>query len=107
MSLNSLHASLFYPDYLCSNLFGLPTSSGVYAVILSVEDNAGNAQVTRRFVLFDDTNVVTINSDSDNALRVESAVHDTDYTWLTSVQDANNACEKVSFQRRETMGYAH
>ena len=65
-------------------------------MILSVVDNAGNAQVTRRFVLFDDTNVVTINSDSDKQLRVESAVQGTDYTWLTSVQDENNACEKAS-----------
>ena len=82
-------------------------SSGVYAVILSVVDNAGNAQVTRRFVLFDDANVVTINSDREKQLRVESSVQGTDYTWLTSVQDANNACEKASFQRRETMGCVH
>ena len=64
-------------------------------MIMSVEDNAGNAQVTRRFLLFDDKNIVTINSDSNKQLRVESAVQGTDYTWLTSVQDANSACQQV------------
>ena len=88
-------------------LVGLPMSPGVYAVILSVEDNAGNAQVTRRFLMFDDENVVTINSDSDNQLRVESAVEGTDYTWLTSVQDANNACGKVNVQKHETIGLGY
>ena len=67
-------------------------------MILTAEDNAGNAEVARRFLIFDDTNVVTTSSDSDKPLRVTSAIEDTAYTWLTKLQDALNIGEKASIQ---------
>ncbi|XP_022107048.1 uncharacterized protein LOC110988105 [Acanthaster planci] len=57
---------------------------GVYSVILSVVDNAGNFRLSRRFVFYDnDQSDVTIQTDS--PLRVTSASSNTDYLWLTSL----------------------
>ncbi|XP_022103295.1 uncharacterized protein LOC110986023 [Acanthaster planci] len=57
---------------------------GVYSVILTVVDNAGNFRLCRRFIFFDnDPSDVTIQTDS--PLRVTSASSKTDYLWLTSL----------------------
>jgi len=69
---------------------------GVYTVLLAVEDNAGNAEVARRFLVFDNKNVVTINSDDDKQMRMTSAAKNTSYTWVTSLQDTSNAGDKAS-----------
>ena len=60
--------------------------SGVYAVVLVVEDNAGNAEVARRFLIFDNTTDISISSDEDKQLLVWSAAENTSHTWLTSLE---------------------
>ncbi|KAK2183518.1 hypothetical protein NP493_308g01004 [Ridgeia piscesae] len=62
------------------------TVSGVYAVLLTAEDRAGNIQTARRFLIFDNVYVVTINTASDKQLFVDSAAVNTTYTWVTSLQ---------------------
>ena len=69
---------------------------GVYAVVLTAEDNAGNHQTARRFLIFDNVNVVSINTAEDKVLVVNSAAENTSYTWLTSLQSSNNAGEKAN-----------
>ena len=69
---------------------------GVYAVVLTVEDNAGNHQTARRFLIFDNVNVVSINTAEDKVLVVNSAAENTSYTWLTSLQSSSNAGEKAN-----------
>ena len=68
---------------------------GVYAIVLTATDNAGNHQTARRFLIFDNVNVVSINTAEDKVIVVKSAAENTSYTWLTSLQDSNNAGEKV------------
>ena len=69
---------------------------GVYAVVLTVEDKAGNSQAARRFVIFDNTNTISINTGADKQLRVNSAAENTSYTWLTTLRESDNAGVKVS-----------
>ena len=68
--------------------------SGVYAVVLVAEDKAGNAEVARRFLIFDNTNVVTIIEDKQ--LVVLSAAENTTHMWVTSLQGRDNAGEQAS-----------
>ncbi|KAI0212815.1 hypothetical protein LSAT2_002263 [Lamellibrachia satsuma] len=56
---------------------------GVYALLLTAEDRAGNIQTARRYLIFDNVNVVTINRDSDKQLFVDSAAKNTTYTWVS------------------------
>ena len=70
---------------------------GVYAVLLTVEDNAGNAQVARRFLIFDNNSTISTYTDDNKQLRVTSAAKNTSYSWLTSLQDPSNAGENVRF----------
>ena len=69
---------------------------GVYAVVLTVEDKAGNSQAARRFLIFDNTNTISINTGADKQLRVNSAAENTSYTWLTTLRESDNAGVKVS-----------
>ena len=69
---------------------------GVYAVVLTTTDNAGNHQTARRFLIFDNVNVVSINTAEDKVLVVNSVAKNTSYTWLTSPQSANNTGDQVS-----------
>ena len=69
---------------------------GVYAVVLTAVDNAGNHQTARRFLIFDNVNVVSINTAEDKVLVVNSAAENTSYTWLTSLQSSSNAGEKAN-----------
>ena len=68
--------------------------SGVYAVVLAAEDKAGNAEVARRFLIFDNTNI--ISSHEDKQLLVSSATENTTHTWVTSLQGATNAGQQAS-----------
>ena len=70
--------------------------SGVYAVVLAVKDKAGNYKVARRFLIFDNTSVITINSGEDKQLVVLSAAENTTHTWVTSLQGRDNAREQAS-----------
>jgi len=63
--------------------------------LLAVEDMAGSKQVARRFFIFDDTSDVSINTEDNRRLKVNSANKNTSYTWLTSLQDVNNTGEQV------------
>ncbi|XP_038071216.1 uncharacterized protein LOC119740085 [Patiria miniata] len=68
--------------------------TGVYSIVLSVFDKAGNAQLTRRFVFFDDDpDDVTIQSHA--VLRVLSANADTDYVWITNLGPARGSTSVV------------
>ncbi|XP_038044290.1 uncharacterized protein LOC119718928 [Patiria miniata] len=63
---------------------------GVYSVILSVVDNAGNVRQSRRFVFFDnDPDDVTIQSNF--SLCVVSATEETDFMWLTNLDPSKGA----------------
>lgn len=64
--------------------------------MLTTEDNAGNYQAARRFLIFDNKNVVSINSADDKVIVVNSAAENTSYTWLTSLQHSNNAGNQAS-----------
>ncbi|XP_038062737.1 uncharacterized protein LOC119733220 [Patiria miniata] len=60
---------------------------GVYSIVLSVVDNAGNVRLSRRFVFFDDDpHDVTLQDDS--SLRVVSATAETNYVWMTSLDSS-------------------
>ncbi|XP_071964161.1 uncharacterized protein [Antedon mediterranea] len=56
---------------------------GLYSVVLEVFDLAGNVQLARRFILFDDINNVTFKLDT--SLLVISASIDTGFEWLTDL----------------------
>ncbi|XP_071954211.1 uncharacterized protein [Antedon mediterranea] len=57
---------------------------GLYSVVLEVFDLAGNVQLARRFILFDDNHNVTFKKDT--VLQVTSASPDTGFEWLTDLQ---------------------
>ena len=69
---------------------------GAYAVVLTAVDNAGNYQAARRFLIFDNVNVVSIKSAEENNFVVNSAAENTSYTWLTSLQGTDNTGDQVS-----------
>ncbi|CAH1249044.1 SCARF2 [Branchiostoma lanceolatum] len=56
------------------------TTAGVYSVILTADDAAGNYRRTRRFVLYDNTNAVEI--DSHHPLTIASSVAGNGDIWL-------------------------
>ncbi|XP_038077171.1 uncharacterized protein LOC119745019 [Patiria miniata] len=63
---------------------------GVYSVILSAVDNAGNVKHSRRFVFFDDDpDDITIQSNF--SLCVVSATEETDFVWLTNLDPSEGA----------------
>ncbi|XP_038077172.1 uncharacterized protein LOC119745020 [Patiria miniata] len=63
---------------------------GVYSVVLSVVDNAGNVKQSRRFVFFDDDpDDITIQSNF--SLCVVSATEETDFVWLTNLDPSKGA----------------
>ena len=68
----------------------------MYALLLTAEDRAGNIQTARRYLIFDNVNVVTINRDSDKQLFVDSAAKNTTYTWVTSLQAADHTGVQAS-----------
>ena len=74
----------------------------MYAVVLVTKDTAGNAQVARRFLIFDNVNDISISSDEDKQLLVLSAAENTSHTWLTSLQAGDGVGDQV---RRKQHGY--
>ena len=72
---------------------------GVYAVVLVTKDAAGNAQVARQFLIFDNVNDISISSAEDKQLLVLSAAENTSHTWLTSLQAGDGVGDQV---RRNT-----
>ena len=69
--------------------------SGVYSVVLTVEDKAGNWKDARRFFIFDNSSDVTINSDEDKQLLVSTTAENTSHTWVTSLQGGDNAGQQA------------
>lgn len=61
--------------------------SMLYCVKLEVKDFAGNTRQARRFFLFD--NISEIETQSDRAFLVTSALQQTDFTWQS---DSNKIC---------------
>ncbi|XP_038057739.1 uncharacterized protein LOC119729229 [Patiria miniata] len=60
---------------------------GVYSIVLSVVDNAGNVKLSRRFVFFDD-NPHDVTLQDDSSLRVVSATAETNYVWMTNLDSS-------------------
>ncbi|XP_071798435.1 uncharacterized protein [Asterias amurensis] len=59
---------------------------GVYSIVLTAVDNAGNSRLARRFVFLDnDPNDVTIQDHDTNPLRVLSATTETNFEWITAL----------------------
>ncbi|XP_048259497.1 uncharacterized protein LOC124148456 isoform X1 [Haliotis rufescens] len=57
----------------------LPAETAMYVAYLEVHDVAGNVRYARRFVLYDNTSKLEVNTTG--VLRVTSASMDTKYTW--------------------------
>ena len=49
---------------------------------------AGNFRYARRFVLFDDENVVEISDQDEDAIVMVSAAENTDYLWQTNLLES-------------------
>ncbi|XP_038051300.1 uncharacterized protein LOC119724354 isoform X2 [Patiria miniata] len=72
---------------------------GVYSIILSVIDNAGNAKLSRRFVFFDDDpNDVTIQND--NPMRILSASSRSNYVWQTNLNSGGTTSVEIQWTNR-------
>ena len=65
-------------------------------MLLTVCDNAGNVERSRRFVIFDDTHSVEITGHVGRTLAVDGSVSGRSGNWLTSTQDQANGGENVS-----------
>ena len=65
-------------------------------MLLTVCDNAGNVERSRRFVIFDDTNSVEITGHVGRTLAVDGSVSGRSGDWLTSTQDQANDGQNVS-----------
>lgn len=59
----------------------LPKEPALYGIALEVLDNAGNVKSARRFVMFDNSSEIKMNSLKH--LKVDSASPETNYTWQT------------------------
>ncbi|XP_077865058.1 uncharacterized protein LOC144350866 [Saccoglossus kowalevskii] len=66
---------------------------GVYCVMLTVDDVAGNHNRARRFLIFDDVNGV--NTTDQFLIWVDSAAENTTHLWQTDLQDSNNTGPQV------------
>ncbi|XP_035661568.1 uncharacterized protein LOC118405866 [Branchiostoma floridae] len=74
------------------------TTAGVYSVILTADDAAGNYRRTRRFVLYDNTNAVEI--DSYYPLTIANTVDGNGDNWLHSTAGATTASWPSHFINR-------
>ena len=59
--------------------------SGVYCILLVADDRAGNHQIVRRFLIFDDVNVVQTSPHESEKLWVPTAADNTSNTWITDL----------------------
>ncbi|XP_070573745.1 uncharacterized protein [Ptychodera flava] len=57
---------------------------GVYCVLLTVTDKAGNHDNAMRYLMFDNVNTPHIDNTGHYPMRVESAAQNTNYTWITN-----------------------
>uniref|UniRef100_A0ABM0MJ98 Uncharacterized protein LOC102806247 n=1 Tax=Saccoglossus kowalevskii TaxID=10224 RepID=A0ABM0MJ98_SACKO len=69
---------------------------GVYCVMLTVDDVAGNHNRARRFLIFDDVNGV--NTTDQFPIWVDSAAENTTHLWQTDLQDPSNTGPQVVMQ---------
>nr|XP_006818613.1 PREDICTED: uncharacterized protein LOC102807323 [Saccoglossus kowalevskii] len=69
---------------------------GVYCVMLTVDDVAGNHIRARRFLIFDDVNGV--NTTDQFPIWVDSAAENTTHIWQTDLQDSNNTGPQIVLQ---------
>ncbi|XP_052796120.1 uncharacterized protein LOC128228694 [Mya arenaria] len=67
-----------------------PDEPGMYSVLLKVSDMANNSRIARRFVLYDDTSVISVSNETDKKLYISSAVEETGYTWQTPSTSKEN-----------------
>ncbi|KAK2158684.1 hypothetical protein NP493_1763g00001 [Ridgeia piscesae] len=88
--------------------FEAATSNGGYVTINNIENNnidpaiyysgqttTHKAELTL-FLIFDNVNVVSINTAEDKILVVNSAAENTSYTWLTSLQSSSYTGDQAS-----------
>ncbi|XP_070570802.1 uncharacterized protein [Ptychodera flava] len=66
------------------------TEPADYCVLLTADDVAGNHIRARRFLIFDDVNVVDIDPTGHYPLWVDSAAVNTSHLWQTDIQDNGN-----------------
>ena len=69
--------------------------SGLYCFLMTVIDRAGNRERTRRFVMFDDTHLVSISQHPEDKIWVPSAAENTSHAWLRTLQAQDYTGEKV------------
>ncbi|WAQ93656.1 hypothetical protein MAR_006127 [Mya arenaria] len=67
-----------------------PDEPGMYSVLLKVSDMANNSRIARRFVLYDDTSVISVSNEMDKKLYISSAVEETGYAWQTPSNSDDN-----------------
>ena len=60
---------------------------GVYVILLTVDDRAGNYQTASRFLIFDNVNVVEVSPHESEKLWVPTAASNTSYTWITNLEE--------------------
>ncbi|XP_052807066.1 uncharacterized protein LOC128236221 [Mya arenaria] len=60
-----------------------PDEPGMYSVLLKLSDMANNSRIARRFVLYDDTSVISVSNETDKKLYFSSAMEETGYAWQT------------------------
>ncbi|XP_038050911.1 uncharacterized protein LOC119724062 [Patiria miniata] len=69
-------------------------STGVYSIVLTTVDNAGNFRLSRRFVFFDDDpDDVTMQNNA--SVRLLSATEETDYEWLIDLDSSGGMTSVV------------
>jgi hypothetical protein len=62
-----------------------PNEPGVYSAILEVNDQANNSKYARRLAIFDSTSQITMSNTS--RLYASSASQDTNYSWITTLEN--------------------
>ena len=56
-------------------------------MLLIVDDIAGNHELARRFLIFDNENTVSISERETEKLWVSSAAENTSYGWITTLDE--------------------
>ncbi|XP_052799359.1 uncharacterized protein LOC128230970 [Mya arenaria] len=67
-----------------------PDEPGMYSVLLKVSDMANNSRIARRFVLYDDSSMISVSNETDKKLYISSAVEETGYAWQTHSNSEDN-----------------
>ncbi|KAH3716767.1 hypothetical protein DPMN_059496, partial [Dreissena polymorpha] len=83
------NGTIQYPQYT-------PPGPGMYSVLVQVRDNANNSRTARRFVLYDATSSITLNTETAK-LYISSAREETGYKWQTPASTGPNVTVTVAW----------